>query len=471
MEQIKHYKALAFDFDGTLFDTKELNYKAYKLAYWDLGVEINREMFAKTNGLGVYAFNDAMGVKCDVEELRELKQRYYKDMVLYAKPNEYLLNLIRECKLPKMLVTTARRSNILPLLESYDLERHFCKIVTQEDVGTVCKPSPLAYELALNSLENIKVNEVLAFEDSRPGFVSARRAGLDCVMVCEFQSDCIRDMSGGSGVKTQLKWNERENGLEVVKTAVDDYTRVRLENQREFIIHNPSLSVTVLSHDDWSYSMPYVIGTSVYEYQNRIAVLPKVIETVYNKSKISNVLKRDIRCDMFELYINPGIEVYEKITGKNVYEDCGFGIVTHNDIPDFVNCYREGVCHGDTTLENILVKRDGEIVLIDPVPETTVHGVVHDFSKILQSLYGYEFRRDNGFIDDEEYVVERKIFNEQAKKYLSIAEFDMLKFLTSCLYFRRLRHQIKQNPELVRPYGDVAIRLMNEFLNGDYTIR
>jgi phosphoglycolate phosphatase-like HAD superfamily hydrolase len=69
----KTYKALAFDFDGTLFDTAKLNSQAYRLAYYDLGIEITEEQFERTKGLSVYDFNRALGVDCDVERLRELK--------------------------------------------------------------------------------------------------------------------------------------------------------------------------------------------------------------------------------------------------------------------------------------------------------------------------------------------------------------------------------------------------------------
>ena len=196
----KQYKALMFDFDGTLFDTKKLNFKAYQLAYFDLGVTITEEMFDKTDGLSVYEFNQAMGVDCDVEKLRELKKNYYADMVKYATPNNYLIKLIKKTNCKTALVTSARLVNIDYLLKAYELK--FDVMITQEDVAKH-KPEPDSYNLAIERL-GLSPEECLAFEDSRPGFVAARKAGADCVMVGKFEDDCIRNMSGGSDATTKL---------------------------------------------------------------------------------------------------------------------------------------------------------------------------------------------------------------------------------------------------------------------------
>lgn len=457
---IKSYKALLFDFDGTLFDTKKLNFKAYQLAYFDLGVTITEEMFAKTDGLVVTEFNKAMGVDCNVDELKELKRQYYSDFVQYAKPNKYLIDLIKKTKLKTALVTTARRTNIQKLLEKYDL--HFDVTVTQEDVMKH-KPYPHAYINALEKL-GLKADECLAFEDSRPGFVAARKAGCDCVMVKEFQDDCVRNMSGGSDATTKLL--VIGDHLLVRKEAFGAKQAKRLKNQCEKLLaekDNPDY-ISVIDYDedeDWfMYDMPYRPAPSLYEYINKIKLLPELMQKLCQKEYTAN--EEDIRQYCFETYLVPGMKIYEQVTGVTldpIYTSWEY-------IPSFVNNFRVTEYHGDATMENVLVERNGNLLFIDPVPDgNAVNGQVHDFSKLAQSLTGYEAIRDN---IDFDYTIERHIFDQYAKELLTEDEYRSLKFHTACLLFRRLKHQIEQNPALVEVYGDMAWQLLSEFAQEKY---
>lgn len=460
VSEIKSYKALLFDFDGTLFDTKKLNFKAYQLAYFDLGVTITEEMFAKTDGLSVYDFNQAMGVECDITKLRELKHYYYRDFVLYAEPNYYLLDLIRSTKLKTALVTTARKTNIEPLLKRYDLK--FDVIVTQADVRNH-KPAPDSYNLAIKQLE-LEADQCLAFEDSRPGFVAARSAGCDCVMVKDFQEDCVRNMSGGSDATTKLL--VIGDHLLVRKEAVGEKQAKRLKNQCEKLLaekDNPNY-IHVIDYDedaDWfMYDMPYRPAPSLYEYLNKIKLLPELLRMLNQDMHDFN--REDIRQYCFETYLVPGMKIYEQVTGKTldpIYTSWEY-------IPRCVNNFYLTDYHGDSTLENVLVERDGKLLLIDPVPDgNAVNGKVHDFSKVAQSLTGYEAIRDGVEFD---YTIERSIFDDYARCLLHTDEYKSLKFHTSCLLFRRLKHQVEQNPALVEVYGNIAWNLLSEFAQEKY---
>ena len=458
----KTYKALIFDFDGTLFDTEGLNFQAYRLAYYDLGIEITEEQFRRTKGLSVYAFNRAMGVDCDVERLRELKAKYYAEMSVWARPNKYLINIIRTSEIPVAIVTTARRCNIKPLLDKYDIDEACDMIVCQEDV-LHHKPAPDAY-LRVLDFWGIAPEDVLAFEDSRTGFVAARAAGCDCVKIGEFWNDCIVDLTGGSNSRTSLLYHEGQ--LVVRKDARGEINAEKLKKEFLFLANNKHPYLVPIKAGEFSvpevgsYTMPYVFGGSFYEYQNKIGMFPEVIRRVaefdlYASDIVEN--KEEIRYKCFELYLIPGSSFYPGVIDSSVFD---------LNIPDFVNDFRITRCHGDTTFENIIMSRVLGPVLIDPVPYgNAVSGIVHDFSKLGQSLCGYEAIRDGR---DFDYRVERQIFDEQAKKWLTESEYKSLKFLVACLFFRRLKYQIKQNPALVKVYGDIGLRLLTEFRNGEY---
>lgn len=477
MRITKQYKALAFDFDGTLFDTAALNFKAYRLAYFDLGVEITEEMFARTKGLSVYDFNRAMGVDCDVEELRRLKQGYYRAMSVYARPNHYLIGMIRNARIPVALVTTARLQNIWSLLEKYNLTKAFAAIIAQDNVSKH-KPDPEAYNLAIQKL-GIDPEDVLAFEDSRAGFVAARSAGLDCVQIRDFADGCIVDMTGGSESRTELLWNNKENSLYVKKMAVNPEPTKRLKNQCDFLImmdgcggYVPVLS-KAFNETCGAYTMPYIVGPNLYEYQNKIGVLEEVIYKLvrsdledYNPNDRNHM---DVVEECYLRYIVPGMKIYReaggrgRLLGEETYEFFAQTIDT-----DAINDFRITRYHGDSTFENIIMARGDGAVFIDPVPDgNVIHGIVHDFAKLGQSLYGYEAIRDGRAVD---YTVERQIFRDMVNRHLIESERKALKFHIACLYLRRLKHQIKQNPALVVPYGDVALGLLRDFQDGNYEI-
>lgn len=461
----KHYWGIAFDFDGTLFDTAELNYKAYRLAYFDLGVEITREMFARTSGLSVYDFNRAMGVDCDVEQLRALKAKYYKEVVEYARPNPYLLSMIyNPTTIRKALVTTARLCNINPLLVKYDLWRHFDVVITQDDVKKY-KPDPEAYVLAAERM-GVKPHLILAFEDTRAGFVSARNAGCDCIQINGFYDDCICKFTGGSDSVTKLLWTN--GGLIVRKSADTEEAAKRLANQcGHLLIHGePNVPVLEFSFNKkgfW-YTMPYIMGVNLHEYQNKVAVLENVLQKIMPDTDASRRENcEDIREFCWETYLAPGVKIFERVTGKKRVLPWS----NSSEIPERVNKFYRTSYHGDTTFENIIIQRDGNVVLIDPVPDgNAVNGFLHDLAKIGQSLFGYECIRDG--VKDWDYTIERKIFQEFVRGVLTKDAFECLKFHIACLYFRRLKHQVEQNPKLVEPYGTIAFDLIDDFVAGNY---
>lgn len=440
------YNLLAFDFDGTLFDTQPLLNKAYQLAYFDLGYEIPNNLLEQTRGLNVKDFKSVLNIDIDVDELHKLKDKYYSQFILSAKPNTHLLKLLKGN--PFAIVTGARMCGVKPLLDKYSIKPDF--LITQEDV-IAPKPNPQPYKLLIEQ-SHIPPQEVLAFEDSRAGFVSARSAGLDCFLIKSFDNPI---KCGGSGDKVLLDFVSKE--LVVRKIAFNERANL-LKKQCAWLQRHNEVDILDMSEttEYFSYAMPYIFATSLDKYQNKLGVLPAVIEKLYSIS-INDYSENNLNVGerLFNENIKLGCSIAKKDFPIQIYE-----------IPDFVNYFRVTDFHGDPTFENTLIKRDGSVVLIDPSPENNpVNGIVHDFSKIAQSLCGYEAIRDKV---DFDYCYEKRLFNELAQKYLTLNEYKSLKFYTGCLFLRRLKHQIKQEPALVEPYFNIAQELFNQFKAEDY---
>lgn len=472
---MKKYKALAFDFDGTLFDTHEINFQAYQKAYHDLGVEITHEQFEKTRGMSVFEFNAILGVHCDIDRLRQLKAYYYAQNVLKSKPNLYLINVLKQARLDGIktaIVTTARMQNIVPLLYEYRIWGYVDVFVTQEDVNGYYKPDSRCYKIACERLM-MEPKDILAFEDEEVGLAAARRIGIDTIRISKFYDDYFAEAVGGSDARTLLIWDFNEKVPVVRKIAKDATASEKLKQQYDWLKENKCYSI-VEAYDcgtikgNFYYDMEYIHGWELYKHPQRATLfLPALSAVIRISAGSKHVNEIDVRRDLYDMYIVKGVEIYNRVTGENRKIPFEY----YKDIPQWVNDFRRGRCHGDTTLENIMLENEtNRIVFIDPVPLNVVSGPVHDLSKILQSLYGYETIRDKGICPPETFAEERGIFEKEVRQYLMESEYKSLKFLTAVLYFRRLRYQERQNPDLVKVYGDIAFKLMEEFKQENYTI-
>ena len=108
-----------------------------------------------------------------------------------------------------------------------------------------------------------------------------------------------------------------------------------------------------------------------------------------------------------------------------------------------------GVIHGDPVLSNIIKKTNDDLVFIDPRgslgDEFTIYGDTnYDFSKVYQSLNGYEHiildkKIDYDYLKDLKNHFENLLINNK-----KIDNINTIKFLTSCLYFSLIQFHDKK---------------------------
>lgn len=148
----KTYLAL-FDLDGTLFNTDDVNYHAYKDALSKYGYDLDREYFVtKCNGRHYKTFlPEIMGDTKHMEDVHEAKKKAYAGHLDKAKVNEHLFRMIDDMKTDYhiSLVTTASKANSNEILRFYGYEDFFEYMITQEDL-TKMKPDPEAFILAMD---------------------------------------------------------------------------------------------------------------------------------------------------------------------------------------------------------------------------------------------------------------------------------------------------------------------------------
>lgn len=181
-------KLAIFDLDGTLFNTEDVNFAAYKSALNHYGYNLDYEHFCREcNGLSYKKFlppiidNDEL-----LEPIHKLKKELYSKNLERAKVNEHLFNIIEliKDKYYIAIVTTASKRNCLEILEYFKKTDLFDLIISYEDIKNV-KPNPEGFIKAMEHFD-IEPKETIIFEDSDVGIEAARNSKANVFVVNKF---------------------------------------------------------------------------------------------------------------------------------------------------------------------------------------------------------------------------------------------------------------------------------------------
>lgn len=173
-------KLLIVDLDGTLFDTKDVNYYAYKDAIAPYGYEIDYKYYCEfCNGRHYVDFLPQITTndKDILEIMHKEKKNTYKKYLDKAILNSRLVDIIRLMRkeYKTAVVTTASRENCYDILDQFGVSDLFDLILTHDDI-TKSKPDPEGFLKAMDYFE-AKPTETIIFEDSEVGLEAAERSG------------------------------------------------------------------------------------------------------------------------------------------------------------------------------------------------------------------------------------------------------------------------------------------------------
>ena len=182
-------KLAIFDLDGTLFDTKDVNYNAYQNAIRmaEIDVKIDYDDFCKLyNGKNYREFLPKIIPNISEEQLKKIhnfKKNIYQEHLDKAKKNDLLFSMIEEIKekFYISIVTNASKKNVEDILEKFSVKNLFDLLITQEDVKNP-KPSAEGFLKAMNYF-NISKKNTIIFEDSEIGIQAANKAETNYVKV------------------------------------------------------------------------------------------------------------------------------------------------------------------------------------------------------------------------------------------------------------------------------------------------
>jgi beta-phosphoglucomutase len=174
------------DLDGTLIDTKEINYRAYQDAIGYYGYSIDYKYYCSFCN-GRYYLDFLPKITTDnkeiLSEMHMRKKNVYSKYLEYGRVNWSLVSIIKNSRAEykTALVTTASRQNTFDILEKFDLVEVFDLILTHDDVDK-SKPNPEGYIKAM-SFFNAAPKECLIFEDSDVGIQAAEATGANVFIV------------------------------------------------------------------------------------------------------------------------------------------------------------------------------------------------------------------------------------------------------------------------------------------------
>lgn len=191
-------QAVIFDLDGLLVDSEPLWYQAEIELFKTVGLHLTVEDCRETTGIRIdevvaLRFRQHPWTKVTQNELRDrIVARMVELMRMKAEPKPGALEAVDEVAkrgLKLAVASSSPHSLIWAALSRLNLERRF-SIVHSAENEPRAKPYPDVYLTAARLL-GVKPLHALAFEDSLPGVVAAKSAGMRCCAVPEHPNEAF----------------------------------------------------------------------------------------------------------------------------------------------------------------------------------------------------------------------------------------------------------------------------------------
>ena len=193
-----------FDFNGTLFDDTKMQKEAWNKFFLELKGEIPDDDVFKNVIIGsdnTTIFRKTIDPNVTPEEVKACvakKENYYFEACLENKSAlklidgaEHLFALLREAKIPFGVATGSPKLNIEFYMAHIESFRRWFSVdqnLVYDDYKIKGKPAPDIYIAAANKL-GVDPKGCVIFEDSYPGYLSAKAAGAKKIVMIEKKED------------------------------------------------------------------------------------------------------------------------------------------------------------------------------------------------------------------------------------------------------------------------------------------
>jgi len=191
------------------------------------------------------------------------------------------------------------------------------------------------------------------------------------------KSRVIRSLKGNSGCSIHLMSGD---SLFVRKTATSTAYSERLEQQctkqRQFhssILKTPKVITYGYNSGHFYFDMEYVVGVKLsdYIYQNSISQVYPKLDAILEFIKANNTIEHQ----------STQTPIKEKLQSIQAHTEMRLAYESFE-----VDNVPVSYCHGDLTLENVIVAGDGSLYVIDFL-DSYINSRLMDYSKLMQDLY------------------------------------------------------------------------------------
>ena len=185
--------AAIFDLDGTLVDSYDAHYEAWRLISARHGVEVTIDEYYRHFGRR----NEDLLRECwlragrgeltldEIKELDHEKEAQYRALVTHRFPAmegaREIVYALRAAGFRTAVGSSGPPENVARAIEGLELEGAFDAIVTGRDVVR-CKPDPECFLLAAARV-GVEPARCVVFEDAPAGIIAAKSAGMHCVAI------------------------------------------------------------------------------------------------------------------------------------------------------------------------------------------------------------------------------------------------------------------------------------------------
>jgi beta-phosphoglucomutase len=194
-------KAVLWDMDGTLVNSEELHWIAWRNTMAKEGIVITREQFLSTFGQRndsiIPAWLGSAASAERIERIGQAKEELYRDLVqrVGIAPESGVatwLDRLHKHGWQQAIASAAPRANIDAVLEALSATHVFQGIVSAEDVHRG-KPDPEVYLLAASRVD-VPAERCIVVEDAAAGIEGARRARMRSIGISHKGKDLHADV-------------------------------------------------------------------------------------------------------------------------------------------------------------------------------------------------------------------------------------------------------------------------------------
>jgi beta-phosphoglucomutase len=179
---------ILFDFDGTLADTMEGHYLAWKSALGESEISIEASDYYPLEGMLLHQVARELTKELSwsaeaIDELVRKKKEHYAERksINFYPGVELLISELKE-RMVSMAIVTAGHLDQLKLSVPERFLKQFDALVTGDQVSRG-KPDPEPYLRGAQEL-GMGPAECMAIENSPLGVQSAKQAGIYCIAIC-----------------------------------------------------------------------------------------------------------------------------------------------------------------------------------------------------------------------------------------------------------------------------------------------